>query len=54
MFGLLTAMQKRARDIKEGDEGGSGAGSKNKKAKGAGSGPGSLDGTAFSASPKVL
>lgn len=54
VFGLLTAMQKRARDSEEGDVGGAGAGSKGKSKKAKVAGSGSVGGSAFSASPKVL
>ena len=54
VFGLLTAMQKRARDSEEGGAGDAGAGSKSKSKKAKMAESGSAGGSAISASPKVL
>lgn len=54
VFGLLAAMQKRARESEEGRVGDAGAGSKSKSKKAKGAGSGSVGGTGVSASPKVL
>eukprot|EP00752_Nemacystus_decipiens_P009889 g8822.t1 len=53
VFGLLTAMQKRARESEEGGVGDAGAGSQSKSKKAKAAASGSVGGSAVSASPKA-